>query len=101
MSTLSGFIGVDDSPEMIAFCTERCPHKSCPHGCCDEYIAAYRERHPRKKQGGGRPPLLYTARGQRRSLDEWAGITGISKTTMYRKMRGGLTLDEIIEEANA
>ena len=98
MSRLSGFVGVDDTPEMIAFCVEHCPHKSCKYGACEEYIAEYRRRHPRSpNRPGGRTPMLYEAFGQRMTIVEWGRVTGIApkklRGTMYYKR---ITLEEAI-----
>ena len=95
MSEYSKFIGVDNSPEMIAFCVEHCPHKTCKHGACEEYIAEYRRRHPRRT--GGRTPMLYEAFGQKKTIVEWGRATGIDpkklRGTMYYKK---ITLEEAI-----
>lgn len=95
MSEYSKFIGVDNSPEMIAFCVEHCPHRTCKSGACEEYIAEYRRRHPRRT--GGRVPMLYEAFGRKMTMEQWSRVTKISKTKLRDRIyRCGATMEEAI-----
>lgn len=49
---------------------------------------------PRPKKG--RKPKLYTANDQTKTLSEWSACSGVSLATLQRRIRAGLTFDQIV-----
>lgn len=76
-----------------------CPHQQCPYHELDKYksYTEYLKKNPlhfNKKKGG--KAFFVTVNGRTQNLSQWAREIGVSKSTVYGRIKSGMTPLEAI-----
>ena len=76
-----------------------CPHLQCPYHELDQYktYTEYLKKNPlhfNKKKGG--KAIFVTANGKTQNLSQWAKEIGVDKSTVYGRIKRGMTPLEAI-----
>lgn len=84
----------DRESELVQLCLT-CTAPRC-HGNCERYAEAAKAASTGWR-GGRKPPRRYTYQHKRRTLAEWARITGVSEPSLRSRLKRGLTIAQAIE----
>lgn len=85
------------APKQLA--VRGCPHLQCPYHELDQYKSymEYLKKNPlhfNKKKGG--KAIFVTANGKTQNLSQWAKEIGVDKSTVYGRIKRGMTPLEAI-----
>ena len=88
----------DSESDLVRLCLT-CTAPRC-HGNCERYAEAAKAASTGWR-GGRKPPRRYTYQHKRRTLAEWARITGVSEPSLRSRLKRGLTIAQAIEMGKA